>query len=238
MRRSAVRRDVPGGPQIFSRMFTRLGCTGRSPTFLVEFRPYAGLSLTIRLREDRAHVRLSDVLRGAPRIVLEAAAAILLGKLYRRTPPEELLDGYRTFSNSHKIRSRLLLLRRKRVRNALALTANGERHNLREMYARLNSKLFAGTLAAPRLGWSHRVWRAQLGCYDPALEQIVINKRLDRPDVPAFVVEYVLFHEMLHQKHPLRYERCRLRSHSREFRKEEQRFKNYHPAMRFLKRLR
>jgi hypothetical protein len=50
----------------------------------VEFRPYAGLTHTIRLREEVAIVRLSDVMRGAPLLIFEAVAAMLLARLYRR----------------------------------------------------------------------------------------------------------------------------------------------------------
>ena len=88
------------------------------------------------------------------------------------------------------------------------------------------------------MGWSARAWSTQLGCFDPALNQIVINRKLDREGVPEYVVAYVLYHEMLHQKHPVRFARCRRESHSAEFRAEERRFAEYERAMKFLKRLR
>ena len=91
-------RTVPGGERLFQRIYTRLGCEGRPPHFIVEYHPYADLTHTIRLREDTAHVRLSDALGRAPRAVVEAAAAILLGRLYRRRPPIELVETYRQFS--------------------------------------------------------------------------------------------------------------------------------------------
>jgi predicted metal-dependent hydrolase len=88
----------------------------------------------------------------------------------------------------------------------------------------------------PRLAWSNRSWRTQLGCFDPALSQIVMNRCLDRPGVPEYVVAYVLYHEMLHVKHPVRFAHCRRESHSAGFRKEEKRFAEYDLAMRFLAR--
>ena len=99
-RRAAQRpnRTVPGGERIFQRIFTRLDCAGRPPNFVVEYHPYADLSHTIRLREDVAYVRLSDVMRRAPHLAVEAIAAILLGRLYRRRPPADLLEVYRFFS--------------------------------------------------------------------------------------------------------------------------------------------
>ena len=80
------------------------------------------------------------------------------------------------------------------------------------------------------------MWRSLLGCFDPALQQIVINRQLDREVVPEFVVAYVMYHEMLHVKHPMRFARCRRESHGPEFRKEEKKFADYHRAMKFLDR--
>jgi hypothetical protein len=76
-----VKNAVPGGERIFQRIYTRLGCEGRPPHFVVDFHPYTDLTHTIRLREDTAYVRLSDALDDAPHPVMEATAAILLGRL-------------------------------------------------------------------------------------------------------------------------------------------------------------
>ncbi len=88
----------------------------------------------------------------------------------------------------------------------------------------------------PQLAWSVRGWRTQLGCFDPALNQIVLNRRLDSGAIPEYVVSYVLYHEMLHQKHPMKFARCRRESHSPEFRREEKLFADYERAMKFLER--
>jgi predicted metal-dependent hydrolase len=230
------RRAVCGGERLFQRIYTRLGCQGRPPHFVVEYHPYAGLTHTIRLRQDTAHVRLSDVLGEAPREVVEAAAAILLGRLYRRRPPDELLARYREFSHARSTRKQLLLLRRRRARRMEHRPA-GAHYDLEPMFDRLNRRYFDKGLIRPRLGWSTRVWRSQLGCFDPALNQIVMNRELDQRGVPEYVVAYVLYHEMLHLKHPIRFARCRRESHSSQFRKEEKLFEEYQRAMKFLARL-
>lgn len=228
-------RLVPGGERTFQRIYTRLGCQGRPPRFVVEYHPYADLTHTIRLREDTAHVRLSDALRKAPHAVVEAAAAILLGRLYRRRPPAELLDTYRRFSYARSTRRLLLQMRQRRARR-MEHRPVGTHHDLEPLFDRLNNNYFEGVLSRPRLGWSARIWRRQLGCFDPALKQIVINRQLDQRSVPEYVVAYVLYHEMLHLKHPLRFARCRRESHSPEFRREEKQFTDYARAMRFLSR--
>jgi hypothetical protein len=226
---------VPGGERLFQRIYTRLGCQGRPPRFVVEYHPYSSLTHTIRLKEDTAYVRLSDALGSAPRAVIEAVAAVLLSRLYRRRPPPEFVESYRHFSYARSTRQRLLRLRRLRARRMKHHPA-GKLHNLERLFDRLNRQYFNGTLAMPRLAWSTRAWRTQLGCFDPALNQIVMNQRLDRPTVPEYVVCYVLYHEMLHVKHPVRFAHCRRESHSTGFRKEEKRFAEYNPAMKFLAR--
>lgn len=236
MKKATAARAVPGGSQLFHRLYTRLGGHGRPPQFIVEFYPYAGLAHTIRLREQAAYVRFSDALRGAPAAVLEAAAIILLSRVLRRRTPRESLDQYRRFALAPATRRRVDRLRRVRARR-VAGGAKGEAHDLAPMFSRLNRRYFAGRLRRPRLGWSRRDWRTQLGCFDPALDQIVLNRRLDGAAVPAFVVEYVLFHEMLHVKHPLRATRCHMQAHTREFLTEEKKFPHHAQARRFLDRL-
>src|SRR5256885_1927194 len=86
---------IPGGAALFQRVFTRIGCEGRPPRFRVEFYPYSSLVLTIRRRQETIHVRFSDLLRRAPRAVLEGAAALpqsaadslLFHKTLHVTPP-------------------------------------------------------------------------------------------------------------------------------------------------------
>ncbi len=234
--REARGTTLPGGARVFQRIYTRLGCQGRPPRFVVEFYPYANLIHTIRLREDIAHVRLSDLLRAAPLALLEAAAAILLARLYRRRPPRELLETYRSFSLARSTRRRVLRVRRARGRR-LKTGPRGKFYDLAQLFAGLNRRYFEGRLRRPQLGWSARRWRTQFGCFDPGLHQIVINSRLDHAQVPAYALEYVLFHEMLHVKHPMRAASCGLQAHSAEFRREEKRYAHYERARRFLERL-
>jgi hypothetical protein len=228
---------LPGGDRIFQRIFTRLGCQGRPPHFHVELYPYANLAHTLRLRNDIARVRLSDILRDAPVPVIEAAAAILLGQMYRLRVPGELRDLYRQFALAHSTRRHIARVRRKRARR-IQHNPGGAAHDLAPMFEAINHEYFGGRLRRPRLGWSARPWRSQFGCFDPSLNQIVMNRRLDRPDVPAYAVEFILYHEMLHVKHPLRAAACGLQAHSPEFRAEEKRFKHYARARKFLEHLR
>jgi hypothetical protein len=203
---------------------------------VVEFYKYSNLVLTVRKQDEAVLVRFSDLLRAAPRAVLEGAAALLLGRLYGRRPPNSLVAAYREYVRSAATRRRILRLRRRRAR----LRGNGPQgraYDLAGIFERLNAGYFAGRLAKPHLGWSARPWRRQFGCYDPGPSQILVNCRLDRPAVPRLAVEYVLYHEMLHVKHPTRRAGCSLVSHSAKFRREEKNFEEYERARRILQRL-
>ncbi len=227
---------LAGGAQLCHRIFTRLGCQGRPPRFVVEFYPYSNLVLTVREDDDAVLVRFSDLLRASPRTVLEGAAALVLGRLYGRRPPKMLVEAYREYVRSAAMRRRILRLRRARAR----LRGNGpqgDTYDLAEIFERLNLQYFSGRLARPHLGWSTRPWRRQFGCYDPGPNQILVNCRLDRSAVPRLAVDYVLFHEMLHVKHPTRRAGCGLVSHSSKFRREEKTFKGHDNARRILQRL-
>jgi hypothetical protein len=212
----------PGGEHIFQRIFTRLGCQGRPPQFQVELYPYTNLSHTMRLRQDVAFVRLSDILQEAPVAVIEATAAILLGQMYRRRVPSDLRDLYRQFVLAHSTRQHIAHVRRKRARR-IPDNPLGAAHDLEPMFSSLNLEYFEGRLPRPRLGWSPRPWRSQFGCYDPS---------------PPYAVEFILYHEMLHVKHPLKAAACGLQAHSPEFRAEEKRFAHYARARKFLEHVR
>lgn len=225
-----------GGGPLFQRMFTRLGCEGRPPRFRVEFYPYSSLVLTIRRREDGVFVRFSDLLQRAPLAVLEGAAGLLLSRLYRKRAPAALVAPYLAYARSHRTRSRISRMRRGRVLPA-AIHPRGRHFDLEKLFQQLNAVYFEGRLNQPNIGWSARSWRRQFGCYDPGPNQILLNRRMDQPGIPQLVVEYVLFHEMLHVKHPTRRSGCSLVSHSREFRQEEKRFAEFERARKVLDRL-
>lgn len=227
---------VPGGTALFQRMFTRLGCDGRPPRFRVEFYPYSSLVLTIRRREETVCVRFSDLLRRAPLAVLESAAALLLSRVYRRKAPAELTTSYLEYARSDRTRTRINHMRHRRVRPGAA-GPRGRHFDLEKLFDELNAKYFGGQLTRPHVGWSTRSWHRQFGCYDPGPGHILLNRRMDRTGVPQYVVEYVLYHEMLHVKHPTRRSGCSLVSHSPEFRAEEKLFPEFHRARKILDHL-
>jgi hypothetical protein len=69
--------------EVFRQTYRKLRPRAPMPELTVEFYPYAGVNHTIRMREGRLLVRLSDLIEGAPESILDAIAHILLAKIYR-----------------------------------------------------------------------------------------------------------------------------------------------------------
>src|ERR1700758_5603256 len=70
--------------EIYTRVFRTLKPRTAIPELRIDYCRFANADSFIRLEDGRLHVRISDMLEGAPAPVTEALAFILLGKLYRK----------------------------------------------------------------------------------------------------------------------------------------------------------
>lgn len=206
------------------------------PEFEVQFYPFANVNNTIRLRENRMKLRISDLLEGAPEGVLRAIFHILLAKIYRKPIENEYAVRYRRYVSSHEMSKKSHLVRQMRGRKKIA-SAQGHSYDLDAIFEDLNTRFFHGLLARPQMTWSGVHARNSLGHYDPAHNAIVVSRIFDDPRVPRYAVEYIVYHEMLHLKHPVKLRGSRRCVHPKEFQQEEKLFPELEQAKAFLKRL-
>ena len=218
---------------LFIEAFQRFEPRRPVPDIQVRFYPYAGLHHTIRLRSGRVYVRLSDIFHTAPANVQRALAFILVAKILRRSPPDAMSRLYREYACAPEVLRASDLARRHRGRKLIS-SAQGKFYNLDKLFDRLNRDYFDGEIQKPVLSWSARRTRRILGHHDAVHETIVISKTLDSSDVPPWFVEYILYHEMLHIKHPARLVAGRRVYHTKAFRQDEQRFSRYAEAQAWL----
>ena len=188
------------------------------------------------MREGRLLVRLSDLLEGAPAPVLHSIAHILLAKMYRRPIDRESAARYRRYVSSQPISRKAYLVRQMRGRKRLD-SAQGRTYDLEAVFEDLNIRFFNGLLGRPQMTWSRDRSRNSLGHYDPAHNAIVVSRIFDHPRVPRSAVEYIVYHEMLHLKHPVRLRGSRRCVHSAEFQAEERLFPQLDEVKQFLRRL-
>ena len=206
------------------------------PPLEVRFRRFTGLNTTIRLREGAIKVHLSDLLEGAPEPVLRAIAHILLAKLYRKPIEATQARRYRRFASSEAMVRQTERIRQDRGRKKIS-TAKGETYDLDEVFESVNTRFFHGLLGRPLLTWSEQVAKRCLGHYDAAHNTIMVSKVFDRKTTPRYAVEYLMYHEMLHLKHPVKVKAGRRCVHSRDFIAEESLFPELAKAKEYLKRL-
>ncbi len=221
---------------IFEQEYRALRPRAPLPPFDIRFRRFTSLNTTIRLRDARLHVRLSDLLESAPESVHHAIAHILLAKLYKKPIVPTHANRYRRHTSSEAVSRQAEHIRQTRGRKRIS-TPQGHRYDLDEVFDSLNTRFFNGLLGRPTLTWSAHTARRMLGHYDAAHNTIVVSRVFDRHDTPRCAVEYLLYHEMLHLKHPVRVRAGRRCVHSREFQAEERLFPQLDEAKAYLRQL-
>jgi hypothetical protein len=221
---------------IFQDEYRALRPRAPMPPIAVRFRRFTSLNTRIRLREGQILVSLSDLLEGAPESVIRAIGHILLAKLYKKPIDAAQNLRYKRFSTSAAVTRQTELIRGARG-NKRFFGPEGRFFHLEEVFDSLNLRFFGGLLGRPELTWSEGMAKRSLGHYDAAHNTIVVSRVFDRPSSPRYAVEYLLYHEMLHLKHPVTRRGLRRCVHSREFKAEEKLFPQLREAQAFIRRL-
>jgi hypothetical protein len=168
--------------------------------------------------------------------------------------PEEVLRAVATFveskRGSDRSREALVLIREHfsahrtsaRTRRVV-LQPVGVALDLRELFAELNERHFEGRLAAG-ITWGksaiasrcgrRRSSSLQLGSYSYEDRLIRVHRVLDDPEVPRYVVEAVVYHEMLHADMPPEIRGGKRMFHTPEFRRRERLYRNLTRAERWI----
>lgn len=219
----------------YEEAFQRLDSKRSTPLIEVSFYPYVGLNQTIRVREGRVFVRIADMCRDMPAEPHRALAYILVAKLLRKRVPAEADRVYSEYTSTNEMLDRSHERKRTHGRKVVT-TPKGEIYDLEEVFDNLNFWYFGGRLSKPVLTWSARKTYRILAHHDSTHETIVVSRSLDSHDVPRFVIEYIVFHEMLHIYHPTVHHNGRRYNHTPAFRRDEQRFPHFQAAEDWIER--
>ena len=173
-------------------------------------------------------IGLSDYLADAPDAVILEFVAAAMRK--RDRPPTPLYTEWMACEGFTVGKQDLFLAR---SRN-LAGTPVGTHHDLRDAVRRLIDADLIGAddVGDARFTWTRRPNRQRIGYCAVSMRVIAVSCLLDDPDVPEHVLDYVVFHEILHliqSPHPFR------KSHDREFNAMEAMFPRKEEAEMFLR---
>ncbi len=221
--------------ELYVEAFRRLAPTRPIPTIHVSFYPYIGINHTIRIRSGDIYVRIAELCREMPLPCHRGLAFILVGKLLQKKIPAGAREVYAAFARSATARELASANKRTRGRKVVT-TSKGAIYDLDEIFAKVNRQYFRDLIPKPALTWSARKTYRILGHHDATHEHIAISRSLDSATVPRYVVEYVVFHEMLHIVHPTRHINGRRYNHTPAFKRDEQKFGQYSEAERWIER--
>lgn len=219
----------------YREAFRHYDKNGAAPPVSVEFYPYSGMNHTIRIRCGRAYVRISDICRDMLSEGQRALAFILVAKLFHRRAARVYQEMYNACTKTPEILARAAEKKARKRRKVTAHPA-GEIYDLTELFDDVNTKYFDAAIKKPVLTWSPRKTYRVLGHHDATQDTIVISRSLDTPETPRFIVEYVMFHEMLHIAHPTKHVNGRRYNHTAEFRRDERKFPHYRAAENWIEK--
>ncbi|HKU41819.1 MAG TPA: hypothetical protein VJR89_26865, partial [Polyangiales bacterium] len=181
--------------------------------------------ISLERRPQLLHVRLHHMFAAADGQTLHALGA------YLATADRSAAVHIGRYIEQHRTSIR------SRTTRAVQLSAVGLHHNLLEIYSAVNAEYFASGVEA-KISWSRdvplrrrRARSIKLGSYTARDKLIRVHPALDADFVPRFFVEYIVYHEMLHQVLPPRRSGKRRSLHGAEFLERERAFAHYDAAL-------
>jgi len=199
-------------------------------TIKVQINNSKNLRHTIEMKHKTVLIRLSHLIVQAPENVLKALGQILLFKLFRYRSNPALRKIYNNYIEEYIVPG----LPQIKHRISPHYTPVGTYFNLKEIYQNLNMHYFKGQLDEPKLGWSLKPSYARLGFYDATRNLLVISQIFDSHKTESTVLEFLVYHEMLHIFFPTESFNGRRRIHPPEFRRKEQEFPGYDKIQRWI----
>jgi hypothetical protein len=176
-------------------------------------------------RGPRYRVRLHHMFADADPIVTRALARYI----GQNDPTASRVLG--AYIDSHQNRVRPL----GRPRGPVSIETRGRHFDLQDMFDDLNARYFGGAIDA-RITWGQRCGKPRrrnsikMGSYSVEERLIRVHRSLDRGFVPGYFVEWIVYHEMLHQVHQATLVNGRRQFHTPAFLSDEARFEHYERA--------
>ncbi len=185
-----------------------------------KFKPYRG---NIRLQGSDVQLNLSKKWKTVSKDIQAGLVQELLLKIFRKR-----LKPLRTNTQSIELYNIFM----KKIHIAAPKTDIDP--FLEESFDRVNSKHFYGLLEKTNLVWGNHTL-SKLGSYEYGTDTIMVSKVLDGVDTE--LLDYVMYHEMLHKKHKFIKKGNRSYHHTSKFKQDEKEFENSKLMEKRLKNL-
>lgn len=181
--------------------------------------------LSVKRGQGVYTLRMHRMFAAAPPAVLRAVVR------YAQAQDRESAALLRRFIDGHEH-----LIRESERPRTQQLDTEGKHFNLQALFDGLNTRYFGNAIEA-KITWGPRAKRRpgresiKLGSYSIEERLIRVHPVLDAVDVPRFFVEWIIYHEMLHEVHDMPIVDGRRVYHTPEFRRAEALFDRYAEAV-------
>ena len=202
----------------------------------VRFLPFRATLYSFKMDKARtAAVKFHVAFRRAGEAVILQAARLMLCRV-RKTRQTLHRSEYDAFVRSLPA-GEFKLPGARRARK-MSFGACGVHRQLDESFRRINETYFSAQLKQPELCWSPVRARRILGSYQERCDRLIVSRVFDTPAVPLFVLDFLMYHELLHKFLGVgRRGDGRRCMHGPEFKALERKFERFEEAQAFIKRL-
>jgi hypothetical protein len=218
--------------------YSAISMAGTSPRLDCQYSDFKSLKATAELKGGTLTARASVGFMAAPQDVLNGLALHLVSRIYRKKPAgaDYYIDKYKEFMTRESTARLNSAIRRQKQQT---LEPQGRHWDLNDVLASVMRDYSAvlGTTKADGISWSSRLGGRVLAIHDESFNTVFVNDSFDSPKVPQFVLEYLVYHELLHAKHGALYQRgesLRRMVHTGDFRRDEEKFLLFKEAHEWL----
>jgi hypothetical protein len=218
--------------EVFDSIASALGVGHAS----AEFGRFSDLKHTWRRRGRNVSFKVSDYLEDAPDEIIESLAWYLLSRAFDVDVSDGHCGEYLEYVRSRRMweNKRSLYLSRAR---GLCTEPRGRSRDLKTVFDYVNSTYFRGTIRNQMLAWVDESPAKRLGFYFDPLDLLAVNRVFDSERVPRYVLEFVVYHELLHHIDAESGKRRRRVQHTKGFREQERRFSSWADAEAWLSKI-
>lgn len=188
-----------------------------------------------RVSQERDFLRIEahQAFAGAPRqVILALLWTILAGKKARMPDGSSSLEMVKAYSAS-KAYQKVVTALEGGARPHAART-RGQHFDLQQIFERVNRTYFQSKMNPPVLVWNKTLTHRKFGHYQPNTDTVMISISLDQASTPAHVIDYVMYHELLHRQLGASTNGSRTYTHTKAFRQAEAMFPKQQQAESYL----
>jgi predicted metal-dependent hydrolase len=187
--------------------------------------------ISVNRKNKKYTIRLHHMFLNANAKVLVALAEFISGKSKRNRIQLRRFIG----ENKGKIRTK----NSPKIEKNIKIMHQGKVFNLLDSFERLNSTYFNGNVEC-RITWGYRRKKKKqksirLGSYSSKTSIIRINPTLDRYWIPQYVIDSIIYHEMLHHIIGSKKNNGQNHYHFKAFKMKEKEFLYYEKAKIWIK---